>query len=129
MSKKYRPSLTIEEIQLILVMLDTMTNMDTVVKLRAKLRILLTKVDLGVANPAYTTDPKPGLLSRLGMGQEDDVAMSPQQKREAAYIKYKGMPSSCSDYEVDLAQTYMYENNMMMPEEREAYEIKYFGDM
>lgn len=83
---------------------------------------IMFSVDAGVASPAYVANPRQSVLARL---EDIPSSLTPEQKREAAYIKYKGTPTECTNEEVMLARTYMYSHNMFSDEERAQYESDY----
>lgn len=123
MQAKFRPSLSLEEIQYLIVNLNTASS-PVAVSVRSKLQLLTAKVNLGLTKPAFITSPKEDIMNQLGESNQ-----TPAQKRESAYIKYHSNPAACTDEEVKLAKTYMYNNNMMTATEREAYEEEFFGDL
>lgn len=119
--QKFRPVLTLEEIQYLEGLLAAQEPSELGKQIQAKLRVLICRIDVGLTLPAYVTTPKPSIETLLGSD------LTPQERREAAYIKYKGSPESCSRTEVNYAKAYMYTMNMMTEQECEAYEQDQLG--
>ncbi len=88
-------------------------------QITASLQLVTMKLELGLSQGSYTATPRVTVAEKLGFSESD---LSPAARREAAYMTYKANPSLCTQYEIRLARTYMYENGMMTPQEQEEFE-------
>lgn len=88
-------------------------------QITASLQLVTMKLELGLSQGSYTATPRVTVAEKLGFSESD---LSPAAKREAAYMTYRENPSLCTQYEIKLARTYMYENGMMTPQEAEEFE-------
>lgn len=115
---KYRPSLTLPQLKYLLTVL-TASNpnqlfLDLHNSVLAILRTLEFKASVGIAAPAYTAAPKETAEQKLGF--------SPAITKEQAYQKSLEYPQLCTASERQQARLYRYENDLMTPEEEEAFE-------
>jgi hypothetical protein len=126
---KYRPSLSLPEIELIILAIGQLPATvsgaagHSVIQ---KLKLLTFKADTGITQPAWTAKPRESIESKLGFSNE--TAPTPAQLRQAAYLLWQSNPAACSEVELERARHYKYDNNMLTDSEREEYETKYFGD-
>lgn len=115
--EKFRLSLSLPEVAYLI---DTLgcDNREGTAKLNAslvsRLKLLQTKADLGITQPAFSSTEK--------LSIEDKLFSSPADRRSAAYSKWKINPAICTLEELRQVQMYRYENNLMTPEEESAYE-------
>lgn len=58
---------------------------------------------------------------------ELDGCLSNVERRRKAFDKWTESPGACSVDELELVQTYRFENEMMTEEEAAEYELKVFG--
>ena len=120
--EKYRPSLTLQQIQYILHVSSLDTSIETEdirISLTQQLKLLTFKASIGATAPSYVSPPKISLEDKLGIG------LSAAEKRELAYRKYSSNPALCTAQEREQALTYMYDNNMMIESEAAAFEKEF----
>lgn len=114
---KFRPSLTLQEINYIL---DAISLEQTESKqylresVRGKLQIFSLKAKHGLVSAAYSAAPRVDIADALGD--------SPVERREASYQLWKSNPNLCTPEQLQQAATYRYENNLMSPEEEQEFE-------
>lgn len=92
---------------------------DDWVKLRTKIRLLHFKVAEGITKPAFVAAPKLTEAEKLGLSKEE---LDVDTKRKQAYDWYIMNPESCTPNTKELALAYMYENDLMTPEQEAEYE-------
>lgn len=119
----YRPYLTLNEITY---MLERIEPNHSVYK---KLQIFLFKAGIGANVPAYVSSPKISTSNQIRNDfaqelreQEDtrsyeDKIFDAKCKRQDAFCKWKDNPLLCSTYELELAETYRFENGLMDEDE------------
>lgn len=127
---KYRLSLTADQIK---ILYSDCREGDT--KLYLKKQLL--KIDAGVVNAGYVnTSPTYGAkqnpLESLGLTDISDAEQKPfvpysDRNPAALYAKWQNDPLSITSEELELVQTYRWENGLMSPEEAELYESKLFN--
>ena len=121
--QKYRPYLTIQQLHYFLHLVESDTSEDTQL-IRAltlkELKLFLVKYDLGAVKAASTVVGRESLEDKLGLGVSTDTDKA--SIREAAYLQWKKNPELCTPYQLEQAQLYRYENDLMTPEEEAAYE-------
>jgi hypothetical protein len=81
-------------------------------------------VEVGLKTAAYITEKS--LQDKLEL-EDWQKPLTPEQKRLNAYIKYQKNLPLCSQDEIDLAYSYMYDQNLMDPEMKEEWEKKFRG--
>ena len=113
----FRPYLTAEELMyLCSTLADTSADSKLVKKLYTKLYTLALKIDAGLVSASYTStgtaSTQDTLLSSLGAAS----SMLPAAKRLAAY-EAKVAGKVLSPEELELAETYEWENNINTAEE------------
>lgn len=131
---KYRPVLTAEQIEHILNLarLDLIhshqigADTSTSTSIIATLAPFQAKIENAGLVPAYTTAPRTTLLEQLGEKESVD-----NSTREAywhqCYLKYCSTPNFCSIAEIQAAREHRYLNDLMAPEEMEAFEKAAFA--
>lgn len=118
--EKYRPAFTKQEIIYIigLCSLDKRAGTtEMAFTIAARLKVFALKADLHMIIPAFESSPKVSLEDKLGLGDETLIS-----KRQRAYEKFKLNPEYCSNIEIQMANTYLYENGLMTEEQEKAYE-------
>lgn len=118
--QKFRPAFTKQEIQYIIELcnLDKRPHVtEMAFTIAARLKIFALKADLHIISPAFNSTPKQSLEEKLGM-----AFVTPAERRAAAYEKWKHNVALCTDDELRLVGTYMYENGLMTPEQEADYE-------
>lgn len=88
-------------------------------KLNKRLRVqLLTNEWDATVNDLL--DPKPVSSNPADSTNWDSI-------REQAFIKWNAMPNACNEEELKMVRQYRYDNNMMIAEERAAFEEEMFS--
>lgn len=108
--KRYRPSVTLAELQAIIAALDPAEN-SALIK---KLKLLEFKVTNGMTQESYAPVTK------------DGRSLLPEEKREAAYIEWQTSPETCTEATMKLADLHRYTHDLMTPPEKDAYEKSQF---
>jgi hypothetical protein len=120
---KYRPYLTLEQLNYLYFLLSNppqdVTKIDTHIELRQNFKLLQFKANEGLTNPSYMSNPKVDLETSIGITLEE--------KRLAAWEKYSTADNTAkladlTDQEIAYAEVYMYENNLMRTDEEVYYE-------
>lgn len=138
---KYRPQLTASQIThaVQLAKLDlgciTSTTHEASLDLLATLSPFKAKIDNLAITPSYTpAPPKPSVTDSLGMdsGHQSPVTtpadalslvgLTKEQLWEQCYQAYLTNPANCTAEQIIMAKEHMYLNDLMTPEEEEAYE-------
>lgn len=117
-NQKFRPAFSAPEIQYLIDLCNLDSRPETAemgFNIASRLKVFALKINLGITGPAFTSEPVRSLEEKLGMDM-------PEEKRLAAFQKWKLSPNLCTDLERKLANTYRYENNLMTKEEEEQYE-------
>lgn len=116
--QKYRPVLTMPQINLVVLALQSMnTHAEETKELLGYLEVFKVKQKVGLTTSAYATTPKRSMEEKLGL---DD----PATRRYNAYLKAEKYPELCTAQELDDAATYRYTNDLMNAQEEEEYESK-----
>jgi hypothetical protein len=118
-NSKFRLSFTAQQIHYLhaLVKSDqSIATQDMKTDLNRYFTVMITKLEVGAVSTAFVSSPKVSVEDKLGFGQ------TPEEKRHAAYLKYQGNHMLCTDEEIRLAKTHMYENGMMTAAEEAAFE-------
>lgn len=137
--KKYRPSLTDENILHILKLAKTESPISAqslaVIKVLAP---FLAKINAGAITPAYAaSNNRQSLEEKLGLAPISQEPMAPiltaesmpkEQYWAKCYDKYKASPESCTLLEIEAAREHMYLNDLMSPEDMVAFERAAFLD-
>ena len=129
---KYRPSLSSEQIEHILMLAKqhiitapTMLQSATSYEIIGILAPFAAKIEnLGI-KPAYTEQaPKPSTLASLGgpdLGAQANT-LSKEQYWQQCYTKFSASPTSCSIVEIEAAKEHKYLHGLMSKEELLAFE-------
>ena len=116
---KFRPSLTLDEINTIISALQSTGES----KLVRKLHTFTFKAQIGITSPSHVTVPKQSLEDSLGFGTSQSSSSTNQgQTGEQLYEIWKTSPSSLSSSQLDKVHHYRYTNDLMTPEEESNYE-------
>lgn len=117
---KYRPYLTLPELDIIISSLKTTCSNPHLIHY---LEGFKSKIDLGITSPNLTLTPRPGVMERLELGDTGDstVSISIETKRAKAYTKWLSSPQACTPLEIELTHLYRFENDLMSPEEESIY--------
>ena len=116
MGVKLRPYLEEAELSHIIGLLDADSGSPFSLSVAAKLKSFMFKYSVGARKPAYTS-------TKLSV--EESLGMIPaKDSRESIYNKYKLVPQLCTPDEISQAKEYMYEKNLMSPQESEEYEAE-----
>jgi hypothetical protein len=119
---KYRPYFTADEmLELISALKESPTP--SRMKIIQYLEGFNLKITYGVVNANYITNPKPTIEQQLGFTEEEpEPTLSPNEIRQRAYQKWLKKDSTITVKELNLANEYRYENNLMSAEEQAAFE-------
>lgn len=112
---KFRPSLTLDEINTIVFLL----NANGEAKLAKKLNTFILKAQIGITAPSHVTIPKQSLEDSLGFGSE---TISTNQTIEQLYTIWQTSPASLSQSQLAQVSHYRYINDLMSPEEESKHE-------
>lgn len=113
---KFRPSLTLDEINTIVFLLNTNGE----AKLAKKLNTFILKAQIGITSPSHVTIPKQSLEDSLGFGSDSN--QSSVQSAEQLYTIWQTSPSSLSQSQLAQVSHYRYINDLMSPEEEAKHE-------
>jgi hypothetical protein len=113
---KYRPSLTLDELQFIL----THPHISSQPALAAKLNTFILKAQHGITKPSHVATGSPSLQESLGFTTTPQP-QSPQSIQTLLTI-YESTPSILSPSQLAQVQHHRYINDMMSPEEESQYE-------
>lgn len=111
---KFRPSLTLDEINTIVLLL----NANGESKLAKKLNTFILKAQIGITAPSHVTIPKQSLEDSLGFGDPIETNASAEQ----LYTIWQTSPSSLSQSQLAQVSHYRYINDLMSPEEESKHE-------
>ena len=109
---KYRPSLTLDEINIILLHLPDITEHRALIN---KLNIFNLKAKHGITKPSHLALDKPSIETQLGFSTEDHTI-------ETLMDAWKSNPSILSQSQIERIQHHRYLNDLMSPEEESQYE-------
>lgn len=112
---KFRPSLTIDEINTIVFLL----NANGEAKLAKKLNTFILKAQIGITAPSHVTIPKQSLEDSLGFGESNQ---STNQTIEQLYTIWQTSPTSLSQSQLAQVSHYRYINDLMSSEEEAKHE-------
>jgi len=107
MAQKFRLSLTQPQINYLyqLIAADTRTETESLRKATLNyLTVYRTKLQVGTVSAAFNSTPKKSLIEQLGEG------ITPEERRYLAYQKYSSNPELCTEEEIALAETYIFEH-------------------
>lgn len=113
---KFRPSLTLDEINTIISALQPTGNNQLI----RKLNTFTLKAQIGITAPSHVTIPKQSLEDSLGFGYGSSNAI--HQTAEQLYTIWQTSPSSLSQSQLVQVSHYRYTNDLMSPEEESNYE-------
>ena len=119
---KYRPYFTADEmLELISALKESPTP--SRMKIIQYLEGFNLKITYGVVNANYITNPKPTIEQQLGFTEEEpEHTLFPHELRQRAYQKWLRKDPTITVKELNLANEYRYENNLMSAEEQVAFE-------
>lgn len=112
---KFRPSLTLDEINTIVFLL----NANGEAKLAKKLNTFILKAQIGITAPSHVTIPKQSLEDSLGFGESTQAT---NQTIEQLYTIWQTSPSSLSQSQLAQVSHYRYINDLMSSEEEAKHE-------
>lgn len=107
---KFRPSLTLPEIQTILQFLPPAAIHNP---LRRKLEVFTLKAQHGITNPSHVAIGQQSIESRLGLTEDARI--------DTLLAVYQTNPSILSRDQLTRVQFHRFQNDMMTPEEELAY--------
>lgn len=131
MQAKFRVTLTQEElIEMEKHLTATVSNNPMLLKVLASLRVQLVKIDGGLVKPAFVsnTSSTKGLEVSRTKSSTLGWQVNVEELRYTAYIKLQEQGrENLNSAELELADTYMYFNNLLSEEEKGVYEERYLG--
>ena len=113
---KFRPSLTLDEINRILSLLDPAADRAIITQLN-KFRL---KAIHGIATPSHVVVPRQSLEDSLGFGSSTAAT---EQSAEQLYTIWLDHPQTLSQNQLVKVHHYRYTNDLMSPEEESNYEL------
>ena len=123
MTEKFRPYLTADELQEILICLKTHPTPARLSIVRY-LESFNLKIKHGLVSSAHTLQPSQA--EKLGFHELTISTPSPAQdinlKGEAAFKKWQKSPESCTPKEIEESLDWRYRNNLMSQQEEQEYE-------
>lgn len=121
---KYRVSFTEDEIK-------TLYGGNVTNEIKSKLKVVLVKIQSDLLQPAFVSvKDKSNLVSDLGFDSptiESNTPIDFVAKRKQVYELWLQDPLSITTEQLELVETYRYENNLMSPEEETEYTNKLMG--
>ena len=115
---KFRPSLTLDEINTIIAALQSAGES----KLVRKLHTFTLKAQIGITSPSHVTVPKQSLEDSLGFNSVSPLS-NLEQTGEQLFEIWKTSPTSLSTSQLAKVHHHRYTNDLMTPEEESNYEI------
>ena len=109
---KYRPSLTLDEINIILLHLPDIAEHRALIN---KLNIFNLKAKHGITKPSHLALGKPSIEASLGFTSQDHTI-------ETLMDAWNSNPSILSQSQIARIQHHRYLNDLMSPEEESQYE-------
>ena len=109
---KFRPSLTLEEIQTILLHLPEIPEHLSIIN---KLNIFVLKARHGITQPSHLATGKQSIESQLGFSSQDHTI-------ETLLDAWNSNPSILSQAQILRIQHHRYTHDMMSPSEEYQYE-------
>lgn len=97
-------------------------------------RKFLLKIGAGLTSPGYIPTParKNTIANSLGFTEQDEVEKPfvPYAEKNVSqlHVKWQQDPLSVTAEEIELIQTYRWENNLMTEEESQHYETTLLGN-
>ena len=117
-SHKYRPYLSLHQIELITTLLLSHAPEES--DLIKSLQLISLKAGNGITSPAYTSRTRaPSKYSAEGLGLASPLA---SDSRKSAYLRWVDSPNMLTKTELEEANSYRYENDLMSKEEMEQWE-------
>ncbi len=120
--EKYRPCLTGDQISHILALCKKDLSQQSLLVISV-LAPFQAKIDFSGVAPAYSANARRSLEDSLGMNNTGDSS-TPIERRKIAYEKWCQNPDSCSMDELERANTYRRDNNLMTPEEEAQFDAE-----
>lgn len=123
--KKYRPSLTADQITHIMRLAKANANLDSI-NLIKTLAPFEAKIANNAINPAYKTIGKESLYDALGGESSDNLttAISKPEYQRKCYHMYIEDPGCLNVDELNAAKEYMYVNDLMTTEQEAQWEAE-----
>lgn len=118
---KYRPSLSLTEIQTIISSLHQTGGNATLIR---KLDTFIKKASIGITAPSHVTysAPKQSLEDSLGFGSDSTSSNQSNESIDSLYTIWQNSPSALSPTQLATVNHYRYINDLMSPEEESKYE-------
>jgi len=117
MSKKYRPYFTLQELHTIL---TTLKADGIATGLIRYLDRYIIDIERGTRTPNHVGNPS--LAEKLGFSPDEKEIPDQQLIAEQAYYAWTTHPAQCSPATIAIARRHAYENDLLTPEQEQAYE-------
>lgn len=124
-TQKYRPCLTPSQISHVLSLCKKELS-DVSMSVISVLAPFKAKIENNGIAPAYVTESNKLRTGFTQLGELEEL-LTPHQLRRKAFEKWTENPDACSVDELELVQTYRFENDLMGEEEAAEFELKVFG--
>lgn len=115
---KFRPSLTLDEINTIIAALQAAGES----KLVRKLHTFTLKAQIGITSPSHVTVQRQSLEDSLGFNSVSPLS-NLEQTAEQLFEIWKTSPTSLSTSQLAKVHHHRYTNDLMTPEEESNYEL------
>ena len=112
---KFRPSLTIDDIQFIYDTLHTLPSSPQQQSILASLHKMILKAKHGITQPSHLATGKPTLESQLEFSDQDHTI-------DTLLDAWNSNPSILSHAQIERVQHHRYTHDMMSPSEEYQYE-------
>lgn len=119
-SIKFRPSLSISDIQFIYDTIHALPASPQQQSILASFHKLILKAKHGIITPSHLALGKPSIESTLGFSSEDHTI-------ETLLDAWASNPSLLSNHQIARIQHHRYVNDLMTPDEEAQYESLYRG--
>lgn len=120
---KYRPSLSLSEIDILVLKLDG-SGYDS---LQGKLKLCKMKAEFGLIKPSYIASDIAPPTDAEKLGFEDSKTLSEEDKDKLLKV-WETAPKTLTAKQLEIVQTHRWESGLMGEEEEKEYVRKTFGD-
>lgn len=129
----YRPVLTLSNIQ------EILHHLPRTCEAFKKLQLFAFKVNIRINEPNNIPVPRVTVRSQLRNDFRDELSGTDNDEaerkidyrivRQEAYIKWKDNPLLCSEHELELVETYRFENGLLSADENAAINARMMAGM
>lgn len=130
LSAKFRPSLTAGEIEYLITVLQHAPSCEHRDNVLSVLRKFHLKAVHGIVSPSHVAAPRVSLVDSLGFGGTDSGrTVFKDDDINILLNAYINTPAVLSPAQLTRVQHHRYTNDMMTPEEEQAYESSSTGSL